>query len=137
LPEHQTGDYLRDLSLIGKLGFGFNSKYTAATNPKGQTEVNFKLGNFEFNSLSYEYLAIVGNRAQFQGFGKVNGASGYDFILTVVDGDANGGDGVDKFRLKIWNKNTGVIVFDNQMGASDAADPTAAIGLGSSIVIQK
>ena len=121
----------------GKLGFGFNSKYTNAKNPKGETEVNFKLGNMEFNALNYDYLVIAGNRAQFQGFGKWNGASGYNFILTVVDGNMPGGDGVDKFRLKIWNKITGVVVFDNQMGASDAADPTTAVGPGSSIVIQK
>lgn len=122
---------------VGKLGFGFNSKYTSARNPKGETEVNFKLGNMEFNALNYDYLAIAGNRAQFQGFGKLNGASGYNFILTVVDGNMIGGDGVDRFRLKIWNKATGAIVFDNQMGASDAANPTAAVGSGSSIVIQK
>ncbi len=90
-----------------------------------------------FDSLNYDYLVIANNRAQFQGFGKVNGESGYNFILTVVDGDIRGGDGVDRFRLKIWNKITGVVVFDNQLGASDAADPTAAIGEGSSIVIQK
>ena len=132
-----AGSYLANLGLIGKLGFGFNSKYTNARNPKGESEVIFKLGDFEFNSLSYDYLAISGNRAQFQGFGKVNGVSGYNFILTVVDGDAIGGDGVDRFRIKIWNKNTGVIAFDNQLGASDAADPTTAIGLGSSVVIQK
>jgi hypothetical protein len=132
-----AGSYWGNFGLTGKLGFGFNSKYTNAKNPKGETGVIFKLGNFEFNSLNYDYLVISGNRAQFQGFGKVNGDPGYNFILTVVDGDLKGGDGVDRFRLKIWNRNTGVVVFDNQLGASDAADPTAAVGLGSSIVIKK
>ena len=112
-------------------------KYTNARNPKGEAEVNFRLGNLEFNALNYDYLVIAGTKAQFQGYGKLNGAPGYNFILTVVDGDMLGGDGVDKFRLKIWNKATGAIVFDNQMGASDAADPIIPIGAGSSIVIQK
>ena len=132
-----AGSLSGDPGATGKLGFGFNSKYTNAKNPKGETEVNFKLGNLEFNALNYDYLVIAGNRAQFQGYGKLNGVPGYNFILTVVDGDMLGGDGVDKFRLKIWNKTTGAIVFDTQMGTSDAADPTIPIGAGSSIVIQK
>lgn len=132
-----AGSLSSGTSATGKLGFGFNSKYTNAKNPKGETEINFKLGNMEFNSLNYDYLVLAGNRAQFQGYGKWNGAPGYNFILTVVDGNGIGGDGVDRFRLKIWNKTTGAIVFDNQMGASDAANPTAAVGPGSSIVIQK
>jgi hypothetical protein len=32
---------------------------------------------------------------------------------------------------------TGAIVFDNQPGASDAADPILAIGLGGDISIKK
>ena len=59
------------------------------------------------------------------------------FILTVIDGQTYGGGGVDKFRIKIWNKTTGAIIYDNQMGAPENADPTIPIGTGSSIVIQK
>lgn len=29
------------------------------------------------------------------------------------------GEGGDKFRIKIWNKTTGAIVYDNMLGASD------------------
>lgn len=47
------------------------------------------------------------------------------------------GGGVDKFRIKIWNKTTGVIVYDTQMGQSDEADPTTEVGTVSSIVIKK
>jgi hypothetical protein len=118
--------------------FGFNSKFfKGATNPKGESQLDFLLGNFEFNALNYEYLVIDKARAQFRGFGKVNGSSGYDFIVTVIDGGLPGGGGVDKFRIKIWEKTTGRIVYDNQMGASDAADPTMNIGLGGDISIKK
>jgi len=48
-----------------------------------------------------------------------------------------GGDGVDKLRIKIWEKTTGAIVYDNQPGASDAADPTTPIGPGGDISIKK
>jgi len=132
-----AGSYPANPNLRGKLSFGFNSKYTNATNPKGDSLVHIALGSFEFTSLNYDYLAISGAKAQFRGFGKVNGESGYNFILTVIDGDAKGGGGVDKFRIRIWNKNTGVIVFDNEMGVSDAADPFTPVGSGSSIIIQK
>ncbi len=43
----------------------------------------------------------------------------------------------DKFRIKIWEKTTGVIVYDSQPGASDTADPTTLIGPGSDISIKK
>jgi uncharacterized repeat protein (TIGR01451 family) len=130
-----AGSYSAESALSGKLSFGFNSQYIKATNPKGAVLVRFAVGNFEFSSLNYDYLAISGSKAQLRGFGQVNGDAGYNFILTVMDGNSNGG--VDKFRIKIWKKTTGAIVFDNQMGASDEADPTTPIGDGSSIVIQK
>jgi len=87
--------------------------------------------------LNYDYLVIDKARAQFAGFGKVNGVSGYNFIVTVIDGNLPGGDGVDKFRIKIWDKVTGAIVYDTQPGASDAANPTTAIGPGGDISIKK
>ncbi len=37
--------------------------------------------------------------------------------------------------MKIYNKNTGAVIYDSQPGASDAADPTTAVGTGSSITI--
>ena len=132
-----AGSYRADPSLQGKVAFGFNSKYTKATNPKGETQINFSNGNFEFNALNYDYLSISGARAQFKGFGKLNGDSGYNFILTVIDGQATNGGGIDRFRIKIWNKVTGAVVFDTQFGASDSADPTTPLGDGSSIIIQK
>lgn len=46
--------------------------------------------------------------------------------MSVIDGQATGGGGTDRVRLKIYNKNTQAVVFDNQLGASDTADPTMA-----------
>jgi uncharacterized repeat protein (TIGR01451 family) len=132
------GALISDPALTGKMSFGFNSKFfKSATNPKGESQLTFLLGNLDFNALNYDYLVIDKARAQFAGFGKINGVSGYNFIVTVIDGNLPGGDGVDKFRIKIWDKVTGAIVFDNQPGASDAADPILAIGLGGDISIKK
>ena len=124
-------------SPAGKMTFGFNSKYHSnAKSPKGEAQMSFGAGkNFDANTL--DYLTITGARAQVGGFGKLNGDGPYNFILTMLDGNAQGGDGIDRIRVKIWHKVTGAIVYDSQPGASDAANPTTAVGTGSSIVIQK
>jgi PKD repeat protein len=125
------GALVADPTMKGKMTFGFNSRFfKGATNPKGESQMDFIIGNLEFNALNYEYLVIDKARAQFRGFGKVNGVSGYDFIVTVIDGGLVTGGGPDKFRIKIWEKTTGIIVYDNQPGASDAADPTMSTSGG-------
>ena len=58
------------------------------------------------------------------------------FPQAAIDGQVQGGGGVDKFRIKIWDKATDEIIYDNQVGASDNEDPTTALG-GGSIVIHK
>ena len=55
-------------------------------------------------------------------------------MLTAIDGQINGGGGVDKFRIKIWSSDG--MVYDNQMDALDGDAPTTALGEGS-IVIHK
>jgi hypothetical protein len=61
--------------------------------------------------------------------------SGIAFIMTVIDGDAPNGGGVDKIRMKIYNKNSGQVIYDNMPGASDADAPTTAVCPGSTIRI--
>jgi len=132
------GALISDPTMMGKMSFGFNSKFfKGATNPKGESQLDFLVGNLDFNALNYDYLVIDKSRAQFAGFGKVNGVSGYNFIVTVIDGGLPGGGGIDKLRIKIWNKTTGAIVYDSQPGASDAADPINPIGPGGDISIKK
>src|SRR6186997_3583767 len=73
--------------------------------------------------------------AQIKGTGKITGGqSGVGFTMTVTDGQLDG-SGVDKVRMKIYNKNNRSIIYDNQPGASDAALPTQAVGANSIIVI--
>jgi hypothetical protein len=133
-----AGAYAANPSLTGKANFGFVSKYhNGATLPSGNTEFQFKAGNLNFSSTSYEWLVVAGARAQYKGAGTINGAGDYRFMLTAIDGQVNGGGGVDKFRLKIWDKLNGdAIVYDNQMGAGDDSNPTTVLG-GGSIVIHK
>jgi CSLREA domain-containing protein len=132
-----AGALVADPSLTGKANFGFVSKYhQGASVPTGNTEFQFKAGNLNFHSSSYEWLVVAGARAQYKGAGKINGSGDYRFILTAIDGQQPGGGGVDKFRIRIWNNNGGGLVYNNQLNASDSADPTTALG-GGNIVIHK
>ncbi len=120
----------------GKASYGFAMNYFKnSTNPKGETQFEFKVGEFEFNALNFDYLVISNSMAQFKGTGKIiGGQSGIGFTMTVTDGQLDG-TGVDKIRMKIYNKNNGTIIYDNQPGASDATLPIQAVGLNSSVVI--
>ncbi|HXG92271.1 MAG TPA: hypothetical protein VNN73_07870 [Blastocatellia bacterium] len=133
-----AGAFKAKPELSGRATFGFVSKYQkGATIPTGETEFQFRVANFNFQSSSYDWLVIAGARAQYKGMGTVNGAGNYGFMLTAIDGQVSGGGGFDKFRMKIWDKNNGdAIIYDNQMGDTDNAVPTTVIG-GGSIVIHK
>jgi hypothetical protein len=120
----------------GKASYGFTVNYKNIVKPRGETQFGFRNGSFEFNAVNFDYLVINGAMAQFKGTGKITGGqSGIGFILTVIDG-ALDGTGVDKIRMKIFNRNTGAVIYDNQPGASDAALPATAVGANSVVVIQ-
>jgi len=131
------GAYAPDASLTGKASFGFNAKYKKGANvPTGQTQFQFKVADLNFHSTEYQWLVIAGARAKYKGFGTINGDGDYGFMLTAIDGQINGGGGEDKFRIKIWDKASEDIVYDNQMGAADDGDDATIIG-GGNIVIHK
>lgn len=117
------GAYAINPLASGVAKFGFKSRYfKGADQPTGDTDFLFRAGDFEFHSDSYEWLVVSGDRAQYKGAGSVNGAAGFRFLLTAVDGQAQGGDGIDRFRIKIWDAVTGVVVYDNARGTSDDMD---------------
>jgi hypothetical protein len=136
-----------DLTDVVTFGFASNY-YKNATNPKGETQIEFKLtdGNysFAFNALNYDYLLVEDSIATYKGLGKTttNGVeqSGLAFILKVIDGKTpTNPNGVDKFRIKIYNKNTLAVIYDNQMGAPETDDPITPVDEpnddGSDIVV--
>jgi hypothetical protein len=129
--------YVPNPALVGKATFAFVSKYQkGATVPSGQTDFEFQVANLSFESSTYYWLVVSGPKAQYKGTGTINGAGSFGFLLTAIDGQLSGGGGVDKFRIKIFDNATGNLVYDNQLGAADTADPTTAIA-GGSIVIHK
>jgi uncharacterized repeat protein (TIGR03803 family) len=129
-----AGAYVPNPALTGKANFGFVSKYKkGASVPTGETEFQYKVGNLNFHSTSYDWLVVSGAKAQYKGTGTINNAGTYKFILTAIDGEISGGGGADKFRMKITETGGG-LVYDNLLNAPDSDDPTTLLG-GGSIVI--
>ena len=131
------GAYAANTELTGKAAFGFVSKYKKGqTTPTGNTEFQFKAGDLNFNSDSYEWLVIAGHKAMYKGTGTINGAGDYGFMLSAIDEKLTPSTDVDMFRIKIWDKTTGDIIYDNNMGNHLNDDLTTAIA-GGQIVIHK
>jgi hypothetical protein len=133
-----AGAYVAGPSLTGKANFGFVSKYQkGAKVPTGETEFQFQVASFNFHSSAYEWLVISGAKAQYKGTGTVNGAGNFGFLLTATDSQVSGGGGVDKFRIKIWDKANGdTVVYDNVSAAGDDIDSANPQEIaGGSIVI--
>jgi PKD repeat protein len=131
-----AGAYLAKPTLTGKATFGFVTMYPRGANvPRGQTDFYLRVANLNLHSTSYQWLVIANAKAQFQGSGKINGKGNYGFLVTAMDSKVGGHDN-DKFRIKIWDKATGNVIYDNQIGTPDDADATQVIG-GGSIVIYK
>jgi hypothetical protein len=105
-----AGAYKADPNLTGKANFGFVAKYQrGAQVPTGNTQFQFKAGDLNFHSVSYEWLVVAGSKAQFKGVGMINGQGMYKFMLTAIDGSP------DRFRIKIWYEENGaeIVVYDN------------------------
>lgn len=137
--ESPLGAYAPDPSVAGRAAFGFTSKYRhGATTPDGSTEFRLTTAQFSFRSTSYEWLVVAGARAQFKGVGRINGEGEYAFLLTAIDGQRQGGGGTDRFRIKIWNAEQGLLVYDNHRDLpDDTAGPNLQPVLQGSIVIHK
>jgi hypothetical protein len=121
----------------GRASFGFVARYRpGATAPTGNTEFQFRAGGVDFKSDSYEWLVVAGARAQFKGYGQINGRGEYGFLLTALDGALLRAGGADRFRIKIWDRNTGAVVYDNQMAEAEDNDASTELG-GGSIVIHR
>lgn len=129
-----AGAFAADPALTGKASFRFTLKYQkGATAPSGQAQFQFKGANLNFQSQTYQWMVISGAWVQFKGTGVINGAGDYAFLITAVDGQVSGG-GADRFRIKIWDRVTGAVVYDCQPGAVQTGEPSTAIDSGSIVI---
>ena len=122
-----AGAYTDDTSLTGKATFGFVSKYKkGAAVPTGNTEFQFKAGDLNFHSDSYDWLVVAGDKAMYKGTGTINGTGDYGFMLSATDSD------LDLFRIKIQDKINDDVIYDNKLDGEDGTE----LG-GGQIIIHK
>lgn len=112
------GAYAGDPTLAGKASFGIVSKYKrGATAPTGETEFQFRAGDLNLHSSSYDWLVVTGRGyAMFKGSGTINGKlapNGEAYRFRVWAGD----DNPDTFRIEIWWEDGDIeyVVYDNGM----------------------
>ena len=127
--ESPAGAYVSDSQKTGDIKFGIDAKYKDNT-PQGKTKLNFKDANFNFESTSYEWYTINTNKAQLKGTGTINSIGSYIFLITMIDSGLPEGQHQDKLHIKITDTN-GQLIYDNQPGSSDTADPTVQITNGA------
>jgi hypothetical protein len=115
-----AGWYPVNPALTGTATTGFNASYPSATAtaPTGQAVFNLPAANLSFSSLSYQWMVVTKPYVWLRGAGTVNNVSGYEFLISAVDGQLTGGGGADKFRIRIWKKDTGTVIYDNIPGGA-------------------
>ncbi|CAM5513464.1 hypothetical protein SALBM311S_10713 [Streptomyces alboniger] len=102
-----AGAYPAKPALSGQAAFSFGAAYTrGAVAPLGKATFDFGPAQLKFRSTGSDWLVVTGSQAVYQGSGTVAGAGGYGFRVTATDGP-------DSFRIKIWRKATGDVVYDN------------------------
>ncbi len=104
----------------GSASFSFFANLNSPLSmPIGVIQFEFKTGSVKFLGTTIDSLVSAGGRAEITGTGTVNGSGKFNFRVTLYDGDVFGDSGPDRFRIRIWNKFTGVVVYDNQNYTSD------------------
>ncbi|MET8979521.1 family 43 glycosylhydrolase [Streptomyces sp. NPDC004539] len=92
------------LSPQGRSVFSFSAAYgRKATVPAGR--LTFTAPGVALRATGSDWLVVTGRQAVYQGTATVNRTAGYAFRVTAVDGP-------DTFRIKIWQKSTGKVVYD-------------------------
>ena len=110
-----------------KLTFGFVARYQASSvAPSGNAEFKLSIGKLDFRSTSFDWLVVGESSARLQGRGTINGAGDYAFAVVAVDGPS-----ADGIRIRIWNRSTGAIVYDNLPGEPLDGGATTLLGGGS------
>lgn len=107
-----AGAYPGRPGLTGKAAFTLAAQYRkGATVPTGKASFVFGPARLTFRSTGSDWLVVNGSQAVYQGTGTVGGKRGYAFRVTATDGP-------DTFRIKIWKKSTGDVLYDNRTGAT-------------------
>ncbi len=110
----------------GKAVFTFEAKYARnGFDLVGSLRLNFE--GFIFQSTGLSWLVVEDSRIQLSGTGTVNATGGYAFMLNAQKGSL----GANTIAIRIWNMDTGEVVYDSALGAPDYVPPAIALKDGS------
>lgn len=93
-------------------------------------KAQLKAPGVDFRARSFLRLSVNGPTAWLRGGGTFNGQQGYTYWIALTDGQAPGGDGLDRARIQIVGPGN-IVVFDNEPGKPVNARPTTVLGGGS------
>lgn len=103
--------------------------------PTVETEFQFHAAGLDFHSTDYVWLVVPGPKAQYK-----DRAPPRDRRLRVPAhrqrGTEEGGRGMDWFRIKVWDKASDGVVYDDQLSHGETADATSGLGGGSIVSAQ-
>jgi PKD repeat protein len=128
-----AGAYAANPALTGPATFELLARYPIGRPFTGVTLFQFPKAKIAFSAVSYDWLVIRKDvkKAFYKGSGKINGKGDYGFLIAVIDGSK---PSQDKIRVKLWDKVTGVVIYDTQPGAADTADPTTQVTSGMLVI---
>ena len=119
-------------------GFGSTNIALATYNIDGSTGVGMASYDGTFDEVTEDVTAVIpafanaGPKAQYKGIGTINGAGNFGFMMFAIDAAHTPSTDIDLFRIKIWDKDAGdAVVYDNEIGSGDDAEPSTQIGGGS------
>lgn len=113
---------------LGKGTFQIDADYPQnGLAPTGKLQ--FEAPGVDLRSESFSWLVVSGPTAWLTGEGTLKDGTSAQFWIALTDGQAPGGGGIDRMRIRIWSD--GQQIFDNEPGRPNEAPPTAALGGGT------
>jgi hypothetical protein len=128
--ESPAGAYIPDPGYEGSGHYVFSARYWRNSEvPYGHVHFKLHKTRMRFRSRDFDWLVIHDDKAILRGEGKINGKGKYDFELQGYDAGKWGHYSGDMLRMRIWEQETGDLVYDNGLGAPDD-ELTTQIGRG-------
>jgi hypothetical protein len=134
------GAYTRNAALSGTVTItNLSAKYaTDGTMNLGTNAFRLSYGPASMSLTSTKMIWLVMNRTTGKSWLKGEGTlvigstpETVNYLVSVVDSTTV----ADKVRVKIWNKATLEVIYDNQLGSPDAADATRLVSTGPGTVM--
>jgi YVTN family beta-propeller protein len=108
-----------------KINLGLNLKYKSGTGgaavPTGSFELQAKESNVKLKATSFDWLAISGDTAEFQGSATLNDTAGWSFRVVLVDGSP------DHVAIRIWREGVTTYSAPSFQASSDLGGGNVAV----------